>query len=330
MVPTLEELQSALADRYRIRGELGRGGMATVYLGEDLRHHRKVAIKVLNPTVSAATDRGRFSREIEIVASLTHPHIVPLFDSGAAAGQLYYVMPCIDGESLRARIEREKQLPLDEALRLTREIASALGHAHERGLVHRDVKPDNILLADGLALVADFGIARPVGLSSAVGITTGSTILGTPAYTAPEQSLKSADVDARADIYSLGCLLYEMLAGQPPFTGPTIESVVHQHMSVEPRPVTDLRPGVSAAIAGVIAKALAKTPADRYTTAAHLAEGGSVAAARRALPCSSRRIFSSAIRMELGSWILRRSPIRSACHPHLPRRWNCARTQTNP
>jgi len=266
-----EDLARALSGRYRIERELGRGGMATVFLADDLKHGRQVAIKVLSREVAAAIGSDRFLREIEIAARLAHPHILPLHDSGVVGDDLYYVTPYIEGESLRARIEREKQLPLEDALRLAREIASALGHAHHRGLVHRDVKPENILLADGLALVADFGIARATNVDPGRRGTATGIAIGTPAYMAPEQIAGSPDVDGRADLYSLGCVLFEMLAGSPPFTGPR-ESLMHQHLSVAPRPVSDLRPGLPARVSTAIAKALAKSPADRHATAARFAE----------------------------------------------------------
>ena len=264
-------LRAALADRYDIQRELGRGGMATVYLAEDLKHGRRVAIKVLTTETAAAIGHDRFRREIEIAARLTHPHILPLHDSGVADGRLFYVMPFIEGETLRARIEREKQLPLEDALRLTREIADALGHAHQRGLVHRDIKPENILLSDGIAVVADFGIARAVREDAGAAMTTAGTVIGTPAYMAPEQLLGSPDIDGRADLYSLGCVLHEMLAGVPPFTGPR-ESLARQHLSVAPPRVTDARPSVPSDIATAIVKTLAKTPTDRFASAARFAE----------------------------------------------------------
>ena len=233
-----ESFARALADRYRIERELGRGGMATVYLAEDLKHRRWVALKLLSPEVGAAIGSERFRREIEIAARLSHPHIVALHDSGVAADRLFYVMPYIEGESLRARLDRDGRLPVEEALRLAREIASALGYAHRRGLVHRDIKPANVLLSDGIALVADFGVARATGRDETPALTSVGTTLGTPAYMAPEQIAASPDLDSRADIYSLGCLLYELLTGQPPFRG-TFQALVHQHLSVAPPPVTD-------------------------------------------------------------------------------------------
>jgi len=253
--------------------------MATVYLADDLKHGRKVAIKVMLPELAAAIGRDRFLREIEIAARLTHPHILPLYDSGVADGQLYYVTPFIAGETLGERITREKQLPIGDAIRLAREIASALGYAHHQGLVHRDIKPGNILLADNIALVADFGIARaiPTGAVSetdetaAGGLTSPGMIVGTPRYMAPEQAA-GRGVDARADLYALGCVLYEMLAGHPPFSSATAAGLIREHLTVEARPINELRPSVPAAVAAAIAKALAKLPADRPATAARFAE----------------------------------------------------------
>jgi TolB-like protein/tRNA A-37 threonylcarbamoyl transferase component Bud32 len=267
-----QRLHSALADRYRIERELGRGGMATVFLAEDLKHHRRVAIKVLDPEVAAAIGPERFLREIETVARLTHPHILPLHDSGVADGLLFYVMPYVEGESLRDRLTREKQLPLDDALRIAREAADALSYAHAHGLVHRDIKPENILLESGHAVVADFGIARAVAAAAGEKLTATGIAVGTPAYMSPEQAAGSKDVDGRSDLYALGCVLYEMLAGVPPFAGPTAESLAHQHLSVEPRPVTALRPAVPGWVAAAVQRALAKAPADRFNPVALFAE----------------------------------------------------------
>jgi len=251
MVATLEVLSRALSDRYRIERELGRGGMATVYLAEDLRHHRRVAIKVLDPEVAAAIGPERFLREIETVARLTHPHILPLFDSGQADGLLFYAMPYVEGESLRERLKREKQLPLEDALKIAREVADALSYAHSRGLVHRDIKPENILLEEAHAVVADFGIARAVAAAAGEKLTATGIAVGTPAYMSPEQASGGRDLDGRSDLYSLGCVLYEMLAGVPPFAGTTAESLAHQHLNLAPRPVTELRPAVPAAVAAL-------------------------------------------------------------------------------
>ena len=267
-----QRLTTALSDRYRIERELGRGGMATVFLAEDLRHHRQVAIKVLDPEVAATIGSERFLREIETVARLTHPHIVPLHESGVADGLLFYVMPYIEGVSLRDRLTRERHLPLDDALRLSREVADALSYAHSRGVIHRDVKPENILIESGHAVVADFGIARAVAAAGGEKLTATGIAVGTPAYMSPEQAAGSRDLDGRSDLYSLGCVLYEMLAGQPPFTAPTYESLVHQHLNVSPRPVTEIRPAVPAAVAAALQRALAKNPADRFNPVALFGE----------------------------------------------------------
>ena len=272
MAAPLEKLRSALADRYRIERELGRGGMATVYLAEDVKHHRRVAIKVLDPEVAAAIGPERFLREIETVARLTHPHILPLFDSGQADGLLFYARPFVEGESLRDRLTREKQLSLEDALRIAREVADALSYAHSHGVVHRDIKPENILLQSGHAVVADFGIARAVAVAGGAALTGTGIAVGTPAYMSPEQASGSRDLDGRSDLYSLGCVLYEMLAGVPPFAGTTAESLAHQHLNVSPRPVTELRPAVPAAVAAALQRALAKTPADRFNPVAQFGE----------------------------------------------------------
>jgi serine/threonine-protein kinase len=295
MADLLGRLQEALASRYRIERELGRGGMATVYLAEDLKHHRPVAIKVLDPELAAAIGPDRFLREIETAARLNHPHILPLHDSGAAHGLLYYVMPHVEGESLRERLLREKQLPLDDALRITHEVAGALDYAHGQGVLHRDIKPENILISRGHAVVADFGIARAIRGAVGTTLTETGLTLGTPLYMSPEQALGGGEVDGRSDQYSLGCVLYEMLAGQPPFTGATAESLVHQHLSVAPRSVADLRPAVPAGIARALARSLAKTPADRFAKLVAFAEalvtppgtGGSGAR----IPASRRRML---------------------------------------
>jgi serine/threonine-protein kinase len=271
MAATLERLSSALSDRYRIERPLGRGGMATVFLADDLKHHRRVALKVLDPEVGAAIGPERFLREIETVARLTHPHILPLHDSGVADGLLFYVMPYVEGESLRDRLTREKQLPLEDALRIAREVADALDYAHRRGVVHRDIKPENILLEEQHALVADFGVARAIAAAGGEKLTTTGLVIGTPAYMSPEQVGGSGSLDGRSDEYSLGCVLYEMLAGQPPFTGPTVESLMHQQLSADPRPVTVLRTAAPPAVDRALTRALAKTPADRFRTAAEFA-----------------------------------------------------------
>jgi serine/threonine protein kinase len=210
----LPRLTAALADRYRIGRELGRGGMATVYLADDVKHRRPVAIKVLRPDLASLLGPERFLREVEIAATLSHPHILPLYDSGDADGFLFYVMPYVKGESLRSKLEREKQLPVDEAVAITRQVASALGHAHAQGVIHRDVKPENILLYEGEAMVADFGIALALSAAANERITQTGLVLGTPEYMSPEQSTSERALDARSDVYSLACVLYEMLASR--------------------------------------------------------------------------------------------------------------------
>jgi serine/threonine-protein kinase len=287
-VPTLPErssltdvaqrLATALADRYRIERELGQGGMATVYLADDRKHHRQVAIKVLRPELAAALGPERFLREIETTANLRHPHILPLYDSGEADGFLFYVMPYVEGESLRERLTRQKQLPIEEALAIAREVADALGYAHARGVVHRDIKPENILLEGGHAVVADFGIARAVSAAGADRLTQTGMSVGTPSYMSPEQAAGDAGLDGRSDLYSLGCVLYEMLGGQPPFTGPTAEAVARQHMITQAAPITNLRPTVPAEVAGALARTLAKNPADRFNPAAQFVQALSTAA----------------------------------------------------
>src|SRR5437667_443612 len=268
LIDPLARVQAALAGRYTIERELGRGGMATVYLAQDRKHHRQVAIKVLKPELAAALGPERFLREIDTAARLTHPHILPLHDSGEAAGLLYYVMPYVEGETLRDRLEREGQLPLEEAVRITREVASALSYAHSHDVVHRDIKPENILLSGGEAVVADFGIARAITAAARGQLTETGIAIGTPGYMSPEQATESERLDGRSDIYSLGCVLYEMLAGEPPYTGPSAESIVRQHLAAAPPRVSAMRAAVPPAIDEAIVRALAKTPADRFATAA--------------------------------------------------------------
>ncbi len=268
----LDRLQTALSDRYAIEEEIGAGGMATVYLAEDLKLHRKVAVKVLRPELAAALGPERFLREIEIAAKLHHPHILALHDSGEADGFLYYVMPYVEGESLRDRLHREKQLPVEDALQIAREVADALGSAHRHDVIHRDIKPENILLEEGHAVVADFGIARAIHAAGGEKLTETGLAVGTPAYMSPEQAMGSKDLDGRSDLYSLGCVLYEMLGGEPPFTGATVESIVHQQIAVEPHPVTALRPAVPAEVVAALSRVLSKAPADRFSPAGQFAE----------------------------------------------------------
>jgi eukaryotic-like serine/threonine-protein kinase len=266
-VSTTTRLQTGVAGRYEIERELGHGGMATVFLATDLKHKRKVAIKVLKPELAAAVGSSRFLREIETVARLTHPHILPIHDSGEADGLLYYVMPFVEGETLRDRLTQSPQLPLDEAMRIARDVGEALDYAHGQGVVHRDIKPENILLAGRDAFVADFGIARAVERATEEETRTATGImLGTPQYMSPEQASGEREIDGRSDVYALGCVLYEMLAGEPPFNGPTLQSIAVKHLAVPAPAVRTLRPAVLPAMEAVIARALAKSPADRYQT----------------------------------------------------------------
>jgi serine/threonine-protein kinase len=271
-VTTSDRLLAALADRYRIERELGQGGMATVYLAEDLKHERKVAIKVLHPELSAIIGGERFLAEIKVTANLQHPHILGLIDSGAADGLLYYVMPYVSGETLRGRLNREKQLPVDDALRLTKEVAGALDYAHRQGVVHRDIKPENILLQDGSALVADFGIALAVQQAGGSRMTQTGMSLGTPAYMSPEQAMGERDIGARSDVYALGAMAYEMLAGEPPFTGPNSQAIMAKVLTEAPISLRTKRPTVSLATEAAILTALQKLPADRFGTAAAFAD----------------------------------------------------------
>jgi len=268
----VERLSSALAGRYTIEREIGAGGMATVYLAADLRHDRMVAIKAVRPELAASVGADRFLREIRIAARLQHPHILPLFDSGAAGDTLYYVMPFVDGASLRDRLDRDRQLPVEEALQLAREVADALAHAHGHGLVHRDIKPENILLAGGHALVADFGVARAVSAGDDRRITETGMAVGTPAYMSPEQALAEPVVDGRSDQYSLACVLYEMLAGEPPYTGPTAHAVLARRLT-DPMPsLRAMRDAVPEHVESAVRRAMAREPADRFATATAFAD----------------------------------------------------------
>jgi tetratricopeptide (TPR) repeat protein/predicted Ser/Thr protein kinase len=267
----LEHLQTALAGRYAIEGELGRGGMALVFRARDLRHDRPVALKVVRSELASVVGRERFLREIQVAAKLQHANIVPVHDSGETAGTLYYVMPFVEGESLRSRLNREGQLPIEDALEIARDVASALSYAHERGIVHRDIKPENILLSGGHALVADFGIARAFGAGADARLTETGLAIGTPAYMSPEQVTGSRTLDGRSDIYSLGCVLYETLAGEPPFTGPSPQAVIARRFVEPPAPLRRLRPAVPPAVGAAVARALASEPGDRFPTAAEFA-----------------------------------------------------------
>jgi serine/threonine-protein kinase len=268
----VDQLRSALADRYRLERELGQGGMATVYLAHDLRHERKVAIKVLRPELAAVIGAERFVREIRTVAALQHPHILGLIDSGEVSGTAYYVMPFVEGESLRDRLVREKQLPIADAVRIAKEVASALDYAHRHGVIHRDIKPENILLHDGQALVADFGIALAMSQAGGTRMTETGMSLGTPHYMSPEQAMGEREITARSDVYALGCVTYEMLTGDPPFTGSTAQAIVAKVMTDEPMPPRRHRKTVPEAVEAAVLTALEKLPADRFPSAAAFAE----------------------------------------------------------
>ncbi len=331
MRPVDPRLVAALADRYRIERELGAGGMATVYLAEDLKHHREVAIKVLRPDLAAALGADRFTQEIEIAARLQHPHILGVFDSGSADGFLYYVMPYVEGESLRERLTRQGELPVHEAVRLLVEIADALGHAHARGVVHRDIKPENVMLSGRHALVMDFGVAKAVNEASGRNrLTTVGVALGTPAYMAPEQASADPHLDHRVDIYALGVVGYELLAGRPPFVGGSPQQVLAAHVTQAPEPLSTHRPSLSPALAGVVMKALEKRPADRWQTAEEMVaqleplmtpSGGMTPTGTRPIEAVGRprrwpKIATAAVVLGVGAgavtWFLNRRPETAA------------------
>ena len=294
-----ERVQSALADRYRIDRELGQGGMATVYLAEDLRHHRLVAIKVLKSELAAVLGADRFVQEIQTTAQLQHPHILPLFDSGQTGGFLYYVMPYVAGETLRAKLDRERQLGIDEAVKITTEVADALDYAHRHGVIHRDIKPENILLHDGRPVVADFGIALAVSAAAGGRMTETGLSLGTPHYMSPEQATAEKDITNRSDVYSLGCVLYEMLTGDPPHTGAMAQQVIMKIIAEPARPVREVRRAVPPNVAAAVAKSLEKLPADRFGGTKAFAEALANPAFSTATPEASRRVVSSATRRRL-------------------------------
>lgn len=271
MTDLLERLRAAVADRYAIEGELGAGGMATVYLARDLKHARQVALKVLRPELAAALGADRFLREIQITAGLNHPHILPLYDSGEADGFLYYVMPYVRGESVRQRLDREGRIPAVEALKITREVADGLDYAHRNDIVHRDIKPENILLEGGHAVVADFGIARAITTAGGDQLTGTGLAIGTPVYMSPEQSFGSGEIDGRSDLYSLACVLYEMLTGEPPFTGKTMQEIIARRLT-EVAPKLEWREGETPdELPATLAKALASEPGDRFSSAGEFA-----------------------------------------------------------
>ncbi len=272
MSASIDQLRSVILERYGVEREIGRGGMATVYLARDLDRDQPVAIKVLNTDVSVVLGAERFKREVQVTTLLKHPHILPIFDSGQAGGSLYYVMPYVEGESLRARLDRERNLSIDDAIRITCQIASALEHAHRHGIIHRDIKPENILLDDGQAVLADFGIAHAMTAAGEQRLTQTGMSLGTPTYMSPEQATGERTIDGRSDVYSLACVTYEMLGGQPPFTGPTAQAIIARHTLENVPSLTIIRNTVPPQIEAILVKALAKVPADRYATAGAFAD----------------------------------------------------------
>ncbi|PKL93483.1 MAG: hypothetical protein CVV20_03430, partial [Gemmatimonadetes bacterium HGW-Gemmatimonadetes-1] len=322
----IERLRASLADRYRLERELGAGGMATVYLAHDLKHERDVAIKVLHPDLGAALGAERFLTEIRTTARLQHPHILPLLDSGSVSlphpersegspALLYYVMPLVTGETLRARLERERQLPIDDAVLIAREVADALGYAHGLGVIHRDIKPENILLQGGHALVADFGIALAVQSAGGQRMTQTGLSLGTPQYMSPEQAMGEKQIDERSDVYALGAVMYEMLVGEAPFTGPSVQAIVARLITEVPRGMAAQRKAVPVQVEAAVMRALEKLPADRFATAGDFARAlqgqGDSATLNRylqsgAAAAPAHRRFS---RREAAAWALAASAV---------------------
>jgi len=287
----VRRLEGELAGRYALERELGHGGMAVVFLARDLRHEREVAIKVFRSDVGDAMGAERFRREIRLLARLQHPHILPLYDSGTTGDTSYFVTPFVDGETLRERLRREGQLPVNEAVRLATEVSDALHFAHAHDVIHRDIKPENILLHDGHAVVADFGIARAMRRSGAEWTTAAGMAVGSPAYMSPEQASGERDVDGRTDIYSLACVLYEMLAGQPPFTGRSAHAIIAQRMTTAPRSVRELRATVPEPLDTALARALERAPGDRFPSAGDFSLALAGALFPRRWPAGLRRLW---------------------------------------
>src|ERR1051325_11716738 len=263
-----KQLDTALAGRYQIERQIGQGGMATVYLAKDLRHHRSVALKVLSPELAAVVGRERFLAEIEVTANLHHPHLLPLFESGETGGVLFYAMPYIEGESLRTRLDREKQLSIEDAVHIAAAVGSALDYAHRHGVIHRDLKPENILTHERDPLVMDFGIALAVSNAGGARVTQAGISLGTPQYMSPEQATGDRQLDARSDIYSLGALTYEMIGGEPPHPGSSLQAIMAKVVADKPKSLGDLRETVPEHVEAAVMRALAKIPADRFANAA--------------------------------------------------------------
>jgi serine/threonine protein kinase len=266
----LDAVQEGLRGKYHVARELGHGGMARVFLAEDLRSRERVAVKVLRPEVAAALGQARFHREVDILRRMRHPNIVPILDAGAAGALLYLVMPFIDGETLRARLEREGPLAVDDVLAIAREIAAAIDHAHAEGVIHRDIKPANVLLTERRTLVCDFGLARAIDRAAREPISSSGLVLGTPAYMSPEQAAGARELDARSDVYALGCVVYEMLTGEQPFTGPSSQAILARQLVEQPRPIRTVRPQVGAEVEQAILAALAKDPRERPASGSSL------------------------------------------------------------
>ncbi len=306
MADALHRLTEALADKYRIKRELGAGGMATVYLAQDLKHDRKVALKVLKPELAAVIGADRFVVEIKTTAALQHPHILPLFDSGTADGFLYYVMPFIDGETLRTKLDRERQFGIEEAVKITVAVADALDYAHRKGIIHRDIKPENILLHDGRPMVADFGIALALSAAAGGRMTETGMSLGTPHYMSPEQATAEKEITGRSDIYSLGSVLYEMLTGNPPHTGATAQQIIMKIIAEPVQPVTAYRKSVPPNVAAAVAKSLEKLPADRFESAkafgAALTDSGFTVAGEAARRHGGQAVGRSGGRTAITAW----------------------------
>jgi serine/threonine protein kinase/tetratricopeptide (TPR) repeat protein len=304
MTDVRQMLQEGLADRYTVERELGRGGMAAVFLARDLRHDRLVALKVLHPELAMSIGTDRFAREIRFAARLQHPHILPVHDSGDLPGTggrptlLWFSMPYVDGESLRERLNRDRQLPLADAIRITRQVSDALEYAHRQGLIHRDIKPENILLSGGHALVADFGVARALtaGTGEHAALTGTGLAIGTPAYMSPEQATGEQSIDHRSDLYALGCVFYEMLAGEPPFGGATAQVILARVLTEQPRPLRSIRPGVPPLVEQIVSTAIARAPADRYPTVADFSRELETAAAQITTPGSGTVVPPSPLR----------------------------------
>src|SRR5689334_9053454 len=311
MTDPLAGLRESLADRYRVERELGRGGMATVYLAQDLRHDRPVALKVLRPELAATLGPERFLQEIKIAARLRHPHILPVHDSGEAAGRLWYTMPYVEGESLRQLLAREGQLPVDRAVRIATQVSGALGYAHAHGVIHRDIKPENILLEGDQAVVADFGVARAISAAGDARLTETGLALGTPAYMSPEQASGGRDLDGRSDVYAFGCVLYEMLAGQPPFQAPTAQGLLARHALDPVPPLRTVRDTVPDQLEEAVVQAMAKAPADRFPTAAAFAEALASApvttpasGGRRSIPAPTRTSPKRGLMIAIGAVVV--------------------------